>query len=345
MTDASGRQAIVDLTGGQSLSSIVSALNTEFAATYAEQRQMGTALVTGAGTPATSATLLQDLTDGASGSLNVAAGDTITIGGTSRTGAPVSYTFTVSDPATDTVGDLLAAIQVAFEQKVTASLDASGNVTVTDTQEGDSSLTFSLTANNEGAGTLAFGAETVVQEGRHAMQLSAAASGNFLQLQSNDYGSAAGFTIAQTVNNLGIVDQAYSGQDVAGTIGGEPATGSGQVLTASSGNVDGVLVAYTGTATGSIGDVTISLGLGAQMSNLLESYTYPITGLIQLSIDSSNSAYDSLQSKIDNLNLQLEQERERLTNSFAAMEQIVSQTNATGAWLGQQISLMSSGQQ
>lgn len=342
ITDADSRQAVVDLTNAQSLSSIVSAMNTEFAATYTEQRQMTTALVTGAGTPATSATLLQDLTDGASGSLNILAGDTISIGGTSRSGTSVNYTFEVADPAADTVGDLLAAIQVAFDQKVAATVDASGNVTITDNQEGDSSLTLSLTANNEGAGSLDFGAEAVVQEGRYAMQLSAAASGNFLQLQSNSYGSAASFTIAQSANNLGIIDQAYTGQDVAGTIGGEVATGSGQSLSASSGNVDGLLLMYTGSATGAIGDMVVNLGIGPQLDNLLETYTNPISGIIQLTVDSSSSTYDSLQVQIDNMTVRLDQERERLMNSFLAMEQFMSQTNATGAWLSQQISSMSS---
>ena len=335
------RQAIVDLTAAQSLSSIVTALNTEFANVYTEERQMSTALVTGAGTPATSATLLQDLTDGASNSLNVAAGDTISITGTSRSGGAVSYTFHVSDPATDTVDDLLAAIQTAFDQKVSASIDASGNISITDNTEGDSSLTFTLTANNEGGGSLSFGAETAVQEGRYAMQLSASASGNFLQLTSSDYGSGASFSISQSANNLGIVDQAYAGIDVAGTIDGQAATGSGQVLTASGGNVDGAVLIYTGTATGNVGDVTVTLGLGATMADMLETYTYPITGLIQLTLDSSSGTYDSLQDQIDALNIQLEMERERLMNSFLALEKFMSQTNAQGAWLSQQISAMS----
>nr|WP_198507083.1 flagellar filament capping protein FliD [Mariprofundus aestuarium] len=344
ITDGSARQAVVNLTNGQSLSSIASALNAEFAATYTEQRQMSTALVTGLGTPATSASLLQDLTDGAGGSLGIVAGDTITIGGTSRFGSAVNYAFTVSDPATDTIADLLASIQVEFGQNITASLNASGQVTITDNQTGDSNLTLSMTANNEGGGSLAFGADTVVQEGRHAMQLTAAASGNFLQLQSNDYGSAESFTVAQSANNLGIIDQTYAGQDVAGTIGGIAATGNGQVLTGSSGNIDGLLLAYSGTATGAIGTMSVNLGLAAQMSSTLEAYTFPVTGLTQMSIDSSVSTYDSLQSQIDSLTLQLGKERERLMSQFLAMERFMSQSNATGAWLGQQINAMSSNQ-
>ncbi|ATX82959.1 Flagellar capping protein FliD [Mariprofundus ferrinatatus] len=344
ITDGSARQAVVNLTNGQSLSSIVSALNAEFTATYTEQRQMSTALVTGLGTPATSASLLQDLTDGAGGSLGIVAGDTITIGGTNRFGSAVNYTFTVADPATDTIADLLASIQVEFGQNVAASLNASGQVTITDNQSGDSNLTLSMTANNEGGGSLAFGADTVVQEGRHAMQLSASASGNFLQLQSNDYGSAESFTVAQSANNLGIIDQTYAGQDVAGTIGGIAATGNGQVLTGSSGNIDGLLLAYSGTATGAVGTMSVNLGLAAQMSSTLEAYTFPVTGLTQMSVDSSVSTYDSLQSQIDSLTLQLDKERERLMSQFLAMERFMSQSNATGAWLSQQITAMSANQ-
>jgi len=344
ITEGSGRQAIVNLTDSQSLASIVSTFNTEFGQIYTEQRQLGTALLTGlaGGTAANSSTLLQDLTDGTTNH-NIAIGDTISITGTSRSGSSASYTFAVSDPATDTVGDLLVAIQVAFDQQVAASLDASGKVVITDNQEGDSNLSFSLVANNQGGGTLAFGAEAVVQEGRYAMSTSAVASGNFLQFQSNSYGSSSSFTIAQSVNNLGIVDQAYNGQDVAGTINGVSATGTGQALLANSGNADGLLLMYSGTSLGAIGDVSVNLGVAAQLNGMLDTFTNPVSGLMQLTLDSSNDIYDSLQEKIDELSKQLEQERTRLTATFLAMEKAMSQTNVLGGFITQQTNLMSSG--
>lgn len=336
ITDGAGRQAVVGLTTSQSLSSIVSALNTEFAATYTEQRQMSTALVTGMGGPAaTSSTTFSQLVDNTTGaSLNVAAGDTVSISGTKRNGTAVSSTFTVLDPATDTLSDLLTAIQVAFDNQVAATVDASGNVTITDGSEGDSSLSFTLTANNEGGGTLGFGAESVVTEGRYTMDLAAAASGNFLQIQNNAYGSGSSFTISQTVNNLGIVDTTYSGVDVAGSIGGQAATGSGQVLT---GDTDGLALMYTGSATGAIGNVTVSMGVGAQYDSLLYTFTDPVSGLLQNSIGASGDVYDNLQARIDDLNFQIEQERQRLIASFQQMETVMSQINATSQWLGQQI--------
>ncbi len=335
ITDSASRQAVVSLTNTQSLSSIVSTLNTEFAQVYTEQRQMNTALTAG-GPAATSANTFSDL------ALGIAANDSITITGTKPSGSSASYTFTVLNPATDTLADLLSAIQVAFDQTVTASVDGSGKVTITDNNEGDSNLSFSLTANNEGGGTLAFGTEAVLTEGRYAMDVSAAASGNFLQLQHNAYGSSSSLTISQTANNLGIIDQAYAGLDVSGTIDGQTTTGVGQILTGAAGNVDGLVMMYTDSAIGSIGSVSVSMGVGAKFNNLLETFTNPLSGLIQNAVDGSQSIYDSLASRIDDINRQIEQERTRLLASFQAMESLMGQMNSTSAWLSQQINQFSS---
>jgi len=335
ITDAASRQAVVNLTNAQSLSSIVSTLNTEFAQVYTEQRQMNTALTAG-GPAATSVNTFSDL------ALGVAVNDSITITGTKPSGTSASYTFTVLDPATDTLGDLLSAIQVAFDQKVTASIDGTGKVTITDNNEGDSKLSFSLTANNEGGGTLGFGTEAVLTEGRYAMDISASASGNFLQLQNQAYGSSSSLTISQTANNLGIIDQAYAGLDVSGTIDGQAASGLGQVLTGTAGNVDGLVLMYTDSAIGSIGNVSVSMGVGAKFYNLLDTFTNPLSGLIQNAIDGSQSIYDSLTSRIDDINRQIEQERQRLTTSFQAMESLMGQMNSTSAWLTQQTNNFSS---
>jgi len=345
ITDDASRLAVVGLTNGQSLSSIVSALNTEFSQEYTEQRQMGTALVTGIGGPAaTSSTKLNQLLDNGTGvSLGIAANDTISITGTLRTGGTVNTSFTVLDPATDTLGDLLTAIRSAFDLQATATIDSTGKITLTDDQKGDSSLSFTLTANNQGGGALGFGSETVVTEGRYSMDLSAAASGNFLQLQNNAYGSGSSFTISQSANNLGITDQTYAGLDMAGTIGGQTATGSGQVLTGGAGNVDGLVLMYTGATTpASDPTITVSLGLGAQFDGLLDTFTNPVSGLIRNSIDTSENAYDSLQSRIDDINRQISQERQRLLTSFQAMESLIGQVNATSQWLTQQTSQFSS---
>jgi len=325
---ASGRQAIANLILGQSQSSIVSALNTEFDKVNTEQHQLsGTLGLTGVTTASTLSSL----------GFAIAAGDTIDISGTSRAGAAISSSFSVLDPATDTVGTLLSSIQIAFDQQVVASLDANGRILVTDSQSGDSLLTVNLTANNEGGGTLNLGTDTVLTEGRYAMNLVALATGTGITIESQSFGTSSDFSVVQSVDGLGIVNASYTGQSIAGTIAGSPATGSGQLLIGSSGNVDGLGVFYTGTATGAIGDITLGVGLGAKMEGILDLFSNPFTGLIQGSISSSQSTFDDLTTKIANLESQMEQQRVSLTKSFTLMQTTMASLQQSGSFLTQQI--------
>lgn len=275
---ASSSQAVVSLTTGMTAQNIADALNTEFAQVYTDQHQMDTALTAG-GSPVVSSDTFSAL------GLGVTAGDTITITGTKRTGAAVSATFSVLDPTQDTMADLLASIQTAFDQQAVASIDTSGRIVITDANSGNSQMTFLLSANNEGAGTLDFGTASAVTEGRYALGQAAAVSGNFVTIEHNTYGSGSSFSIAQSVDGLGITDGTFTGVNVAGTINGETATGNGQMLIGSSGNVDGLALLYTGSSTGSVGSFDLGMGIGASFDNTLDRFANPATGYIQTSIN------------------------------------------------------------
>ncbi len=317
-------------TSGQSLASIVSQMNTEFQKTYTEQHQLSTSLTVG-GSPAVSTDTFSAL------GLGVAANDTIIIGGTDKYGSPVSSTFTVLDPATDTIGDLLTSIQVAFGQQVTASLDATGNVTITSTTGGDSNLSISLTANNEGGGTLAFGSDNTVVAGRNSMNLSASVVSNQVVIQAGTYGSVGNFTVSTTTADpLGLTaGSPYSGQDMVATIGGESATGFGQTVIASSGLPNGLGITYTGTSTGNVGSITFTLGQGGVVDKFLQTYTDPLTGLIHDAIATSDSTYTSLQTKIDTMTEQIKKNKDSLLKQFQQMEQLRNKFDALGNWLTQ----------
>jgi len=326
----SGRQAIVNLLANDTQASIVSQLNNEFNKVTTELHQLTASL--GATGVTTSSTL-------ASLGFNIAAGDTISIAGTNRQGGAVSGSFAVLDPATDTVGTLLSAIQSTFNQQVTTSLDAAGHIQVTDAQSGDSLLSISLTANNEGGGSLSFGADSVVTEGRYAMDLVAVTSGNNVSIEAKAFGTSSNFSVAESAtgaNGLGL-GAVTSGTSVAGTINGSTATGSGQLLIGNAGVVDGLGVFYTGTTTGVIGDITLGVGLGAKMEGILDLFSNPFTGLIQGSISSSQSTYDDLTRKINDLNLQMEKQRTILTNSFTSMQTTMNTLQSTGDFLTAQI--------
>jgi len=326
----SGRQAIVNLLALDTQASIISQLNTEFNKLTTEQHQLtGSLGATGVTTSSTLASL----------GFGVTAGDTISIGGTNRQGGAVAGSFSVLDPATDTVGTLLSAIQSTFNQQVTTSLDATGHIQVTDAQSGDSLLSISLTANNESGGTLTFGTDSVVTEGRYAMSLVAVAKGNSISVEAKAFGTSSNFSVAESAtgaNGLGL-GTVTAGTSIAGTINGSTATGSGQLLIGNAGVVDGLGVFYTGTTTGAIGDINVGVGLGAKMEGILDLFSNPFTGLIQGTIASSQSTYDDLTKKINDLNVQLEQQRTMLTNSFTSMQTTMNTLQSTGDFLTAQV--------
>ena len=325
-----GRQAVVNLTGAQTQAQVVDAFNAEFAAVRTEQHRMSAALTDSAtGQPATGATTLAAL------GLGVAAGDTITISGTNRTGATVSGTFTVLDPATDTLSSLLSAIQSAFDQQVVASMDATGHVVVTDASSGDSQLAVTLTANNEGGGTLNFGTDTIVTEGRYAMDLVASASGAGVRIESRQYGAGSTFSLTESLATpaFGAV---VPGQDVAGTIGGQPANGSGQMLTGAGGNVDGLSVLFTGSAA-TTADLVVSMGAGARLDGAIDVFTNPVTGLIQNAIAASQDTTKTIDQQIADLQFQMDQKRTHLTQMFTRLAQSLSQLKSTQTFITNQV--------
>ncbi len=328
-----GRVASVALTAGMTRDQIVQALNDEFARTYTERHRLSQAL-TAAGSPATAATTFAALGAG------VAAGDTIAIAGTDHAGRAVSSTFTIQNPNTTTLGDLLHAIELAFGHGVTAAIDAAGHVTITDVTAGDSRLSLTLTARNEGGGTLGFGSDVILQDGRGPLALEALPQGAGILVRTKHYGSSQGFSISQTVDGLGIPNQTVQGADVAGTIQGYPATGRGQLLTGTAGPVDGMSVRYTGAATGAAGTITVRMGTAAALAQGLDVFSNPFTGLVQHAIESEQSVSDTMQQRIQDLEHQLEMKRRELLQSFTRMEKAMAVLNAAGSYLTQQIQAM-----
>jgi flagellar hook-associated protein 2 len=77
-------------------------------------------------------------------SANLANGDVISFSGTSHSGASVSGSYSISDVSQETVQDFLNAVEQAFSNNVTASIDSSGALKITDKTTGNSQLAVSL---------------------------------------------------------------------------------------------------------------------------------------------------------------------------------------------------------
>jgi flagellar hook-associated protein 2 len=125
--------------------------------------ESGSALSDTTGATATTATALTDLSGG------VTVGDTFTIKGTRGDGSAVNLAYTVG--AGDTIQSVLDRLNDttdgfgAGSRAATVSF-AGGKFQVADSQAGDSQLSFSIVANNEGGGSLHFGTSRTATVGR-----------------------------------------------------------------------------------------------------------------------------------------------------------------------------------
>ncbi|MBN1614744.1 MAG: flagellar filament capping protein FliD [Deltaproteobacteria bacterium] len=241
---------------------------------------------------------------------DTADGDTITITGKARDGmTDISGTYTISDRTSDTIGGLLSAIESVYAAQGT-NVDASirdGAVCVEDLTAGLSNIALTLTANNEGGGSLNLG--------------------TFDQITKRDL-------------DLGLVDGTYSGVNVAGTIGGEEATGLGQVLTGNSGNVstDGLSVSYRGTTDGAdAGTITLTIGTADLFYRQLFNMTDSLDGYVIFKQQSLQSSITDYTTQIEQMEAILDRKQQNMINRFVAMELAISKIQSQSNWLAGQI--------
>ena len=137
-----------------------------------------------------------------------------------------------------------------------------------------------------------------------------------------------------------------TGQDVAGTIRGEAATGNGQTLTGDAGNAntDGLQLQVTVTPDTLLtqgspqGTVVVSRGIASKMKEFLQFLTDTSQeGPIQAALQESDNRISNLQNQIDSVLAQAERERQKLLREFAALEQALGSLQTTGSFLEGQL--------
>jgi flagellar hook-associated protein 2 len=348
-----GSSARVNLSSGMSLAEMVAAINEELKATYAEVLVGDAGLYRDAAAtqPLTDTTTWAEVYDSSGQSAGLQSGDVISFSGTDRRGRIINGTYTISDVNTDTVRGLLSAIENAYGNQVVAAMDSSGRITLTDRTVGPSSLSLSVTGppgRNLSFGTIDVdptGADGS-KEGRYALPIEASASadGRHLVITHSNYGSAESFSLEQE-NDLVLgagLDGDYAGTDVSGTINGEAATGKGRTLRGNSGqaNVDGLTLIYTGTETGEVGSVTLTLGVAEGFYRSLFRMVDAFEGYITNKQDSLQSYIERLGEQIQSMEEQLERKRVAMTSQFIQMEKVISKLQSQMSWLGQQISAL-----
>jgi len=324
--------ASLTFNAGSTIDTIVAVLNSEFDSSYKHvvtEASGHTDSSTGNGITAGSTWNNIDAGD-------VSNGETITINGTDRNGGAISSSYTISDITSNTVGDLLDEIENAFGNTVTATVTSNGQIQVQDNRTGESSLTLSLTYS--GGGSLTFDTMDETTTGRHSMLMTASKTANNELILTHDRYGSESFTVTAD-GEFGITDGTYSGQDVAGTINGESATGSGQSLKADEGTIaEGLRINYTGSSTGVIGNVMVSFGVAESMYQRLEGLIDPYDGYVSNKIDSLQDRVRNFSKLIEKKEDQIELKRQHLFNKFISMEMSISRLQAESNWLNNQLS-------
>ncbi len=171
---------------------------------------------------------------------------------------------------------------------------------------------------------------------------------NQLTFTSTSYGSSSevNFTSvdANLIADIGI-DVVASlpgtpGVDVAGTINGQTATGSGQQLSLSgSDDATGIVLNITGGSTGSRGSVTFIEGIGDRFVDLVTGYI-GVDGILTSRTDGLNAQLLEISEERVALDLRIETLTERLVKQFTSADILINRLNSTADFIGQQLSAL-----
>jgi flagellar capping protein FliD len=116
------------------------------------------------GGPATSTTTFANLFQSIGSASNLSNGDKIHLAGTASDGTAINTDFTLTDKSTQTVGNLLTAVQTAFGATATVSLNSSGEIEVIDAAGGASTMALTLSLNDVDASGSKLGLGAAVAE-------------------------------------------------------------------------------------------------------------------------------------------------------------------------------------
>jgi flagellar hook-associated protein 2 len=158
-----------------------------------------------------------------------------------------------------------------------------------------------------------------------------------ITVTSNKYGTSSSVTINGGSAAAGLFGLTTStvGVDVAGTINGFAATGSGQKLT----GVDGLVVTVNGGILGNRGSINFARGYGYLLSTAASSYL-GTSGTITNKQDGINKSIDTITQKRAQLGLQLTAIEKRYRAQYSALDATISGLNATSNFLTQQLSVL-----
>ncbi len=175
-------------------------------------------------------------------------------------------------------------------------------------------------------------------------KVSVTQSGGTLTITSNRYGSASQVSVSGSaaVTILGAAPVATTGLDIAGTIGGVAATGSGQTLTGAAGSpVEGIKVAVSGGALGDRGSVTFGKGFAYSLDQMIANVVAK-EGSIASRSSGLQKSIDTVKKSEDAFNARMAKVEANYLHQFNALDTLLSALNTQSSYLTQQFDALAS---
>lgn len=311
------------------------------------------ALDSGAYTRAELATELQEKIN--ADSALVAAGKSVTVTvdasnqlviSSAEFGSASSVSIESLDTATQATFGFRRDYLANIELGATTTIDAD-NDGLTLTVDGVASNAITLTAGSYTAADLAteiqtqINADAAISGAGLSVTVSLDASDRLI-IRSDDT-SVNGYVSfdavdTNTLAELGIgLGSGNAGLDVAGTINGVAATGSGQYLTAADGDdSESIRIQVTGGTTGDRGTVSYIEGVGEQMVDLINGFL-GANGVITAKNERLNAQLAEISQERVDLEQRITSLNDRLVRQFTAADIIIAQLNSTQDFIAQQL--------
>jgi flagellar hook-associated protein 2 len=255
---------------------------------------------------------------------------------------PGSYDVVVSHSATQAVdtGSVVASGAIGSAETLSFT---SGGATATYAASAGESLSSIAAGINASFASAGLGLAATVNT---------TSSGSQLVISSQNYGSSQSFTVATsgTTGQLGLTANGttYTGTDVAGTIDGVAATGSGQFLTAPLDNPTLAGLSLQVTAAGitsatDLGNFNYTAGIAGGMGTTGYGASDPVTGTLSSTISSINQQISSLQQQYNSYTPMIQNEQQMLQQEFNNMEAQLGTLKNQGSYLSGEIAQLPTG--
>lgn len=246
-----------------------------------------------------------------------------------------NYAVTVSQLATrgTLTGSAPAglAITTGVNDSVTVTVD---NVTTTVTLAAGTYADANALAA-EVAGRIN-GAQAMRAAGR---SVSVSASGGVFTFTSATYGSASSIALSGTAATtlVGAAPVSTGGLDVAGTIDGVVALGSGRTLTATAATpAEGLRLSIEGGALGARGSVRYSQGIAALFDTTLDDLL-DTDGLVEAKTEGVQQSLKDLDRRKDTLEARLERVEAAYRRQYVALDEQIARMSTISSYLAQQL--------